>query len=318
MIGEILERFEKGETLNKEELCKLLEIPVGSKEYYQLLAQANGYSRSTFDGKGFIFGQIGLDAQPCPVNCRFCSLAEDVMKPDEIFVRSLEETVAKAKELVEEGAQDIFLMTTAKFCPEKFLEYGKAVHKVLPKEVRLVANVGDFGPEYAKKLKSSGFTGAYHICRLGEGVDTTLAVETRVATMNAVKAAGLELYYCVEPIGPEHTNEQLADEMIRPRDYPVGVMAVMRRTAVPGTAMAERGEISSARLAQICAAAVLAMRPKRAMCVHEPDELCLMAGANQLYAECGTNPRDTLRETSKGRGRSVEDVRAMLKKAEWR
>ena len=136
-------------------------------------------------------------------------------------------------------------------------------------------------------------------------------------TMDAVKAAGLELYYCVEPIGPEHTNEQLAEEMIRPRQYPVGVMAVMKRTAVPGTALAARGEVSAARLAQICAAATLAMRPQRAMCVHEPDELCLMAGANQLYAECGANPRDTETETSKGRGFSVADARAMLRKAEW-
>ena len=63
--------------------------------------------------------------------------------------------------------------------------------------------------------------------------------------------------------------------------------------------------------------ATLAVRPARAMCVHEPDELCLMAGANQLYAECGVNPRDTVAETSTGRGFSVERVRDMLRKTEW-
>ena len=208
-------------------------------------------------------------------------------------------------------------MTTVEFPQERFLEYGRAVRAVLPENIRLVANVGDFDEVYARRLRDAGFTGVYHICRLGEGIDTGATVEARVRTMDAVKAAGLELYYCVEPIGPEHTNEQLAEEMIRPRQYPVGVMAVMKRTAVPGTALAARGEISAARLAQICAAATLAMRPQRAMCVHEPDELCLMAGANQLYAECGANPRDTETETSKGRGVSVADARAMLRKAEW-
>ena len=53
------------------------------------------------------------------------------------------------------------------------------------------------------------------------------------------------------------------------------------------------------------------------MCVHEPDELCLMAGANQLYAELGSNPRDTEKDTRNGRGFSVEDARKMLGKAQW-
>ena len=101
--------------------------------------------------------------------------------------------------------------------------------------------------------------------------------------MDVVRGAGLELYYCVEPIGPEHTHQELVDEMLRIRDYPVGVMAVMKRIAVPGTPLGSQGEISAAQLAKICAVTTLTARPPRAMCVHEPDELCLMAGANQIY-----------------------------------
>lgn len=317
MTETILQRFAAGETLNKEDLCHLLSLPVGSRAYYSLLAQANEYSRRAFGGKGLLFGQIGLDLQPCRINCKFCSMAMDVRKGCAPVIRTVEQTVQQAKDLVAAGAQDIFLMTTAEFSPERFLEYGRAVRSILPQDTRLVANVADFTEDYARRLQSAGFTGVYHICRLGEGTDTGASVEARIRTMDAVKAAGMELYYCVEPIGPEHTNEQLAEEMLRPRQYPVTVMAVMKRTAVPGTALAEKGEISAARLAQICAAATLAMRPQRAMCVHEPDELCLMAGANQLYAECGANPRDTETETSNGRGFSVADARALLRKAEW-
>lgn len=317
MIDDILSRFEQGAQLTAGELCRLLAVPVGSGDYYRLLAAANGYSRRTFEGRGLIFGQIGLDRQPCPVNCRFCSLAQDVLGDCPAWVRPAEQVVEQAAALAAAGVQDVFLMTTAAFDPERFLDYGRAVRAALPDGVRLVANVGDFGPDYARRLAQSGFTGVYHICRLGEGVDTGVTEAARLATMDAVKAAGLELYYCVEPIGPEHTDEQLVREMLRPRDYPVGVMAVMRRTAVPGTPLAERGEVSSPRLAQICAAAALAVRPPRAMCVHEPDELCLMAGANQLYAECGANPRDTAAETADSRGRGVDAVRAMLNKMEW-
>lgn len=317
MIAEILKRFEAGKTLEREELLELLEIEIGSQDYYRLLETANRYSRKTFAGKGLIFGQIGLDDQPCSVNCRFCSLAADVRKGQEGSVKCLQETVETAMGFVQAGAQDVFLMTTADFSQTLFLQYGAAVKKALPQGVRLVANVGDFDLAYAEKLKETGFTGVYHICRLGEGKDTGVSVETRVKTMDAVKAAGLELYYCVEPIGPEHTNAQLVDEMLRPREYPVGVMAVMRRVAVPGTPLESMGEISSMRLAQICAAATLAMRPQRAMCVHEPDQFCLAAGANQLYAEYGRNPRDTAEETSKNRGFSVADAKDMFRKMEW-
>lgn len=65
-----------------------------------------------------------------------------------------------------------------------------------------------------------------------EGIDTTIKPETRINTLNAVRDAGLELYYCVEPIGPEHSYDELATEMLRARDYGVQVMAVMRRTPV--------------------------------------------------------------------------------------
>ena len=66
MIGEILQRFSPQTPLEREDLLALLALPVGSGDYYRLLAAANGYSRRAFDGKGMIFGQIGLDAQPCP------------------------------------------------------------------------------------------------------------------------------------------------------------------------------------------------------------------------------------------------------------
>ena len=317
MISNILNKFYNGEILSKEDLLNLLKINVGSSDYYKLLATANNYSRTSFSSKGTVFGQIGLDNQPCRINCKFCSLAANVREKLPCQIRSIEDTVHEAKTMVDAGVDDVFLMTTAEFSQEKFLDYCVAVRKVLPASTRLVANVGDFDLEYAKRLKGSGVTGAYHICRLGEEIDTETTLSKRMKTLDAVRDAGLELYYCVEPIGPEHTDDQLVTEMMRTRDYPVGVMAVMKRTAVPGTLLAYRGEISAARLAQICAITTLAMRPSRAMGVHEPDELCLMAGANQIYAEFGTNPRDTEEETSKSRGYSVAQARALLKKAEW-
>ena len=148
-------------------------------------------------------------------------------------------------------------------------------------------------------------------------MDTQLSPEQRIRTLDAIKQAGLELYYCVEPIGPEHSNKELVDEIFRARDYPVGVMAVMKRICVPGTRLYPRGEISAAELARACEVAELCVRPERAMGVHEPDELCLMAGANQIYAEVSVNPRDLSLQTEQGRGASVLRTEQLLRAAEW-
>src|SRR5699024_5382612 len=129
--------------------------------------------------------------------------------------------------------EDLFLMTTAEFSPELFLEYGRAVRQVLPAGMRLVANTGEFGPDYAADPTAAGFTGAYRIHRMREGVYTGATSGARIRTMGAVKPAGLELYCCVAPIGTDHSNKEPAQEILRPLDYPVGVMAVMKRTAVP-------------------------------------------------------------------------------------
>lgn len=318
-VSALIQQAAAGQTLSRAEVLALLEIPVAGAEYYALLAAANDYARRTFENQGIVFAQIGLDAQPCRINCKFCSLSQDAMQGKPHMMKSLDETVSLAAHLAACGIQDLFLMTTAEFGAEEFLTYLRAVRAAIPADMRLVANTSDFDLSYANALKEAGATGVYHVHRLGEGVDTGATTAARLRTMDAVRDAGLVLYYCVEPIGPEHTPEQLADEIVRARDYPVEVMAVMKRICVPGTPLASRGEISAATLAKICAVTILAVRPPRAMCVHEPDELCLMAGANQLYAECGVNPRDAEKDTASavGRGFSVTDAQKMLRNAAW-
>lgn len=37
MIEPILQRFARGEDLTREDLCALLRVPVGSRDYYRLL-----------------------------------------------------------------------------------------------------------------------------------------------------------------------------------------------------------------------------------------------------------------------------------------
>lgn len=317
MIKEILDKVRAGQLLDKKEAIALLETENNSEDFYRVVSLAAEMTRKEFHNKGYIFAQIGLNAEPCSANCKFCSMGIGHYSLESSWRKDTGSILAEADALVKEGIDDLFLMTTADYPFEDFIAAAKQVKKLLPEQVRFVANIGDFDAGAALRLKEAGFTGVYHIRRLGEGIDTGINPMIRIKTLDAIAEAGLELYYCVEPIGPEHTYEEIAEEMLRARDYKVGVMAVMRRTPVSGTPLFEKGQISSVELAKIAAVARLVTRPYRAMNAHETIQMSLICGVNQLYAEFGANPRDNNSKTEQNRGWSVDKIRRLLSDAEF-
>lgn len=315
---DIWSKIEHQAELGEEEVIALLSVDTHSMDYYKLLYYSSAYSKKTFGNRGYVFAQIGINAEPCPVNCRFCSMAADHYLLPERWRRSEEYICEMAAWLGSKPVSDLFLMTTADYPQQHVIQIGKKVRPVLPEGMRLVANIGDFGPAVARQLKESGFTGAYHIVRLREGTDTQMPPETREQTLEAIVASGMELYYCIEPIGPEHTYPEMAKEIFRAKKYRVAAMAVMRRTAVEGTSLYGEGEISTPELCKIAAVTNLVVRPSRSMNVHEVTEMSLMAGINQLYAEIGANPRDVKSETENNRGYSVERTMELLNKSGYK
>ncbi|WP_415932224.1 radical SAM protein [Zhenpiania hominis] len=306
--------------LTKEEAVALLNIDNKSDLFYELIKTANRMTREEYDNKAYIFSQIGLNASPCSKNCKFCSMAQSNYVMEGEFQKTMEDIddiLETVRQLVKAGTHDVFLMTTADYPVEEFLKIGAAVKGILPEGVRLVANIGDFDEDTAQDLLKAGFTGVYHIRRLGEGKDTDIDPARRIKTLEVIREAGLELYYCVEPIGPEHTYEEIADEMLRAREYDVKAMAVMRRTPVPGTPMAEKGMISACELTKIEAVTRLVSKPSRSMNTHEVTPMTLIAGVNQLYAEVGANPRDHVDDTAGNRGYGVIKTIELLQDAEF-
>lgn len=57
--------------------------------------------------------------------------------------------------------------------------------------------------------------------------------------MDNALEADLELYTCLEPIGPEHTPQMLVDNMFIGIERGIYQHAAMRRVAVPGSAAGE-------------------------------------------------------------------------------
>jgi biotin synthase len=288
--------------LNDEEILELLNIENLSKEYFQLIYKSNEISRKKFGSRGYVFTQIGINAAPCSMNCGFCSMGAELYSLNARWEKNIEELKNEINRLQRHYFDDLFLMTTADYSISKFLKVSEQLKFLLKPYQRFVANIGDFDYETAKKLKSIGFTGAYHINRLREGEDTHIPSIKRERTIDAILKADLELYYCIEPIGPEHSYEELLAEIKRARDLKIRAMAVMRRIPVPGTPLFDKGKITAIELTKIAAVTNLVVNPIRSMNVHEPIQMALLAGINQLYAEVGANPRDTQSETQNNRG----------------
>jgi len=317
MINEILNKATQGQLLNKKEALALLHIDNHSSDFYKLISTANKMTRLEYENKGFIFAQIGLNAEPCSANCKFCSMGKDHYTMDSVWKKDKDSILSEAKSLINDGINDLFLMTTADYPADELLSVAKKVKEILPDHIKFVANIGDFDDTTALELKKVGFTGIYHIHRLREGIDTSIKPEVRIKTLDAIKNAGLDLYYCIEPIGPEHSYEEIIDEMLRARDYHVDVMAVMRRIAVKDTPLFEKGQITAVELSKIAAVTRMVTRPHRSMNAHETTPISLICGVNQLYAEFGANPRDHISNTETSRGLTVENVRQLLIDAEY-
>jgi biotin synthase len=153
---------------------------------------------------------------------------------------------------------------------------------------------------------------------LREGTDTDLDPEARKKTFRVIKDAGLDFYYCCEPIGPEHSAEELVEQTFLGMEYGCFQHAAMRRVYVPGVPLSRNGQITERRLAQVVAVvtlAALACPETTNIAVHEPNLLGLAAGANAVYAETGANPRDSEADTEKNRGLDMAGCRKMLYEA---
>lgn len=319
MIDRIVERALDGDNaLSSHEIAALYEAPLFSLESAKIIAAGREKASRACDGKAEVHAQVGLNLAPCPGNCLFCSFAAC----NGVFEHAVElpvgEVVRQARQFEADGANAVFLMATAQYPFEKFVDVGAEVRGSLREETVLVANFGDMSLGQTMKLKDAGFAGVYHALRLGEGRDTKLDPDTRVQTMRNVREAGLALGTCVEPVGNEHTTEELVEKTIVTRDVAPCYSGAARRIPVPGTRLERFGVTSEARMAHIIAVVRLALGyDVPGNCTHEPNVIGCAAGANLLWAETGSNPRDTSEKTEDARGMTVARCREVLAEAEW-
>lgn len=317
-IGELIRRSQEGEVFSREVLIQLLSYEPDSAEAFIVMAEANRISKELSGGRAEVHAQFAINRAPCQCNCLFCSFAKINGVFTETTELTPEQAVSYARQFERDGANAVFMMSTANYPFERFLEISQEVKSHLLSETTLIANVGDQSLKNAVKLKEAGFAGVYHAVRLREGEDTTLSVEKRRQSIINFKEAGLKVGTCIEPVGPEHTNEELAEMIAFTASINPSFSGAARRIPIPGTKIASRGMISELRMAQIVAVTRLGM-PRSVMgnCTHEPCTLGAVAGANLFWAEVGANPRDAAEKTEEGRGVTVKESHTIFQESNW-
>ncbi len=315
---DLIKKSRNGEQRSKKELIYLLSLPPDSVDSYLVMAEANRISKELSQGKAEVHAQFALNLAPCPGNCVFCSFAQINGIFSESSQLKPEEAVAHAKQFEQDGANAVFVMTTAKYPFEKFIEISQEIRSKIKPETTLIANIGDQSLDNAQRLKDIGYTGVYHALRLREGKDSNLSPEKRKESIRHFQEAGLKVGTCVEPVGPEHTDEEIAEMICFTASIQPSYSGAARRISIPNTPIAKRGMISELRMAQIVAVTRLGIsRTVMGNCTHEPCTLGALAGANLFWAEVGANPRDVEENTEKGRGGTVNHCKKLFHESGW-
>jgi len=263
-----------------------------------------------------VWAAIGIDSAPCPMGCAFCSHAArwDVYNGETRL--SEEEIVEQAGDLADGGADFVVLRTTQFYPTETLVTLGQRVRNRIGDEIHLVINTGESDPDRVKALRDAGFNMAYHVVRLREGVDTGHSVEMRLRTIEAIRTAGMELQYLIEPLGPEHTAKEILTEARRARSVGASGTGVMARVPVMGTPLAHLGQVSEPYLRRVAAVTRLEYpEGGKYLCVHPPTPSAFRTGCNTVVVEQAANPRDTVSSASAWRRFDLNTARAALREA---
>lgn len=299
-VYEIIEKGLEGNGLTREETKYLLDVPQYTPETAYIRWAGQKLSLECTGGIAEIHGQIGLNSTKCPMNCGFCSFAKCSSARVEEFELTREDVLEYAKIHIENGVNLLLLLCTASYRFDKLLEMAQATREVIPADMPLLVNCDDLTLERCKQLKAVGVNGAYHAARMGEGVDTRIPVEKRMKTFEHLRDAGMTLSTCVEPVGPEHSSDEIVEAIFRcDAQNPVSAGAA-RRVGVPGTPLYERGMITEVRNADLVAIYRLAVGSKLRLNCSANTVMTAASGANLAWTELGLNPRDAKSRTEHG------------------
>ncbi len=315
-VDVLKERALRGAPVSREEVLRLLAFDPESEAAACLGEAAREVARLVAGNEGRVWSAVGIDCRPCPMNCAFCSFGEKWGLVGEPREWSDEAVIAAAEAFVAAGAEWVTLRTTEFYGVERLCALARKVREAVPGEYGLVVNTGEFGARESEMMLAAGINIVYHSLRLGEGKTTCFRPEERLDTLHAVRDSALKLAHLVEPVGPEHTDGEIADILLTALDNRAALGGAMARINVRGTPFAAHPSLSDRRLAQIVAVTRLCGgRNMPDICVHPPRREALEWGANVVVVETGAVPRDQEECRGEWQGFTVAEARALFREA---
>ena len=305
-----------GEPLPRDTIIGLLEIDPDSNTVEMLGAAARRVTEAVTENTARIWASIGVDYKPCAMNCKFCSFGEDWGAATDTYTLSADEIVSHARKFISDGADWITLRTTEDYAFSDLIALAGKIRQEVPGDYRLVANTGEMNAIRADELKRAGFSIAYHAIRLREGIDTPFSPTERGETLGEIHDSALDLAFLVEPIGVEHTNDEIADTFLLAMKHGAKLSGAMARVPVKGTPLYELGPLPERRLAQIIAVTRLASGYSAPdICVHPPSKTAMYWGANVVVVDVGAVPRAIGVSSSEWNGFGIQTAETWFKEA---
>lgn len=316
MIDRATDESLRGATQPKELIVSMLELDPESEEVTYLRKCASRVAHFASGNKCGIAGAIGVDMCSCDMNCKFCSFGTEWGLVTDEIKYAKEEIIEMARAYVEAGITTLTLRSTEFYDLKVLTEWLADIREQVPGDYLINLNVGELTPAMAEAAYQAGATSAYHVCRMREGIDTPFDPKLREQTIRAIAESPLRWGTCVEPIGIEHTNEEIADKVLYNMSLNPFGMGVMFRVNVPGTPFEGVEPVSKPRMLQILATVRIAVGSRiHSMGCHPAIPEALYSGANGCTVERGANPRDAEFNEDEWRGFTVEDAVARIREA---
>jgi len=300
--------------LAKKEIIKLLELDKNSKEVLALRKEAREITKKVTKNTGRIWAAIGLDYASCKMNCNFCSLGEKYNSTEKHYELTQREVLNIANSFVNQGIDWLVLRSTEFYPFGKLIDYAHLIKDNLSGNFTLTVNTGNENTLRADELKKSGYEMVYQAIRLREGIDTNFDLEERKRAIKKVTESEMILSQYLEPIGPEHTNEEIADRIIGIVKEKTKVSGLMIRVPVKGTPKYKLGSLSDNRIAQITAILRISTKDHiKDIVIHPKVDSALESGANVLVVDIGAIPRSNEVHLEEWDGQDVKKAKKALK-----
>lgn len=323
-VMSIADRACAGVRPSHDDILYLLDFDARSPEAAYVEVRAREIALCASKGRGFVYAQIGVDANPCAENCAFCSFAAVNTEANgandagesSAWEVPIDRIVSYARLFDEEGVHLVSLMSTAGLAFSRYLEMVAAVRDAVGTDMPIMANAADMTYEQACALKEAGAQAIYHAIRLGEGDLTDIDPARRRATIAAAQKAGLALMTGVEPLWDGAAHEEIASRIEEIAAFDPFCIGACSLIAAKGTEMEQCIPATRARVRYVGAITRLAMG-ERVPVGGAGGIVWVDAGCDPRARKLGLEPEWLRREVARAKSQLEADEWRVPARAEW-